>query len=628
MQTYIGERYTPLHRGEWNVNINDYGFMHVVYANGKSYTALKPVPQGTPVTNTDYWVVSADFNEQLAILQDKVDSFNLSNNTKINGIENVIKDLQQHDQTHDTAITENDVSIENNRNAIEELKNTVKNYTDDINNKMSTLNTVKNDLSSLQTRHDNDIQSVQDDVTSKLNDMSTKVTSSCDDTKNYVDSKLSDLSSNVGNSLKELNTSASLEGSWCVNKKFSNGTDYTVIFIPKEFPLKMGLNLENGKVVGCTVKDFAKKNKLPICINAGRCFDNADGTQYFTEPTVYGGKVYQDTNTSNKANGHTWSIGIKDGTFKWFNDTYTGTQILNAGYDYALGGFNPFIENGAYISDLNDKTKYFANLIDSPYPRQVIARDIYGNHIIFTCDGKYVGHMGMTYQEVATILINEYNVNTAYMLDGGGSVATVYDGVKQTYDIDSNRTEPRKMANFLYFENNNKSIINDSIILNNLKNEDKAEEKDKLFDNYHIIYGFNNLLLDFSEFVVNNASNNLKTLYHSLPSLCKLTAWITTESNHKNLHDSIIHQIANDTEITISSSTAFELQITKNLDSNISNQVIVIPNDSAEIFYSNFDSGVLKFSELTGRRKFANLQTQITNLKAEVDALKRTSTGV
>lgn len=51
---YVGARYVPRLMGEWN-NETAYEAIDLVTSNGVGYVSRKPVPAGTPVTNTEYW---------------------------------------------------------------------------------------------------------------------------------------------------------------------------------------------------------------------------------------------------------------------------------------------------------------------------------------------------------------------------------------------------------------------------------------------------------------------------------------------------------------------------------------------------------------------------------------------
>lgn len=63
---YVGARYVPKFANpvEWDKN-NSYEALTIVTYLNNSYTAKKPVPVGTEITNTDYWVVTGNYNAQL-----------------------------------------------------------------------------------------------------------------------------------------------------------------------------------------------------------------------------------------------------------------------------------------------------------------------------------------------------------------------------------------------------------------------------------------------------------------------------------------------------------------------------------------------------------------------------------
>lgn len=69
---YIGARYVPLHRGEWDAQTQYSSLDVVLYTDGNSYTAKCAPPKGTVPTNEQYWALSARFNQQLAAVEDKV----------------------------------------------------------------------------------------------------------------------------------------------------------------------------------------------------------------------------------------------------------------------------------------------------------------------------------------------------------------------------------------------------------------------------------------------------------------------------------------------------------------------------------------------------------------------------
>lgn len=63
---YIGARYVPKFAEpiEWNIN-NSYEALTIVTYHGNSFTSKKPVPTGTSLDNTEYWVATGNYNAQL-----------------------------------------------------------------------------------------------------------------------------------------------------------------------------------------------------------------------------------------------------------------------------------------------------------------------------------------------------------------------------------------------------------------------------------------------------------------------------------------------------------------------------------------------------------------------------------
>ena len=70
---YVGARYVPLFTGDWD-NTNTYEPLSIVLYQGDSYTSKVYVPEGIAITNTAYWVKTANFNQQLADLDNRVNS--------------------------------------------------------------------------------------------------------------------------------------------------------------------------------------------------------------------------------------------------------------------------------------------------------------------------------------------------------------------------------------------------------------------------------------------------------------------------------------------------------------------------------------------------------------------------
>ena len=75
LKKFIGARYAPEFAGAWS-NTKQYAALSVVYADNRSYVSRKTVPAGTPITNTDFWVQSSDWNAQVAEYNLKVEGYN------------------------------------------------------------------------------------------------------------------------------------------------------------------------------------------------------------------------------------------------------------------------------------------------------------------------------------------------------------------------------------------------------------------------------------------------------------------------------------------------------------------------------------------------------------------------
>lgn len=86
--TYIGARYVPLFCGDWD-NTLEYEPLSIVSYEGNSYTSRTFVPTGVAITNTDYWFVSGNYNQQVEsyrreVLQYKEDVDNVSDRVDAN----------------------------------------------------------------------------------------------------------------------------------------------------------------------------------------------------------------------------------------------------------------------------------------------------------------------------------------------------------------------------------------------------------------------------------------------------------------------------------------------------------------------------------------------------------------
>lgn len=75
--TYVGARYVPKLIGTWD-NTQNYEPLCIVIWEGNSYTSKQYVPSGIDITNQNYWVMTGNFNGQLAHIQEQIDRLNSS----------------------------------------------------------------------------------------------------------------------------------------------------------------------------------------------------------------------------------------------------------------------------------------------------------------------------------------------------------------------------------------------------------------------------------------------------------------------------------------------------------------------------------------------------------------------
>lgn len=76
VRQYIGARYVPRFRGDFNIT-TEYEALDVVdNGEGTSYIAKIPTPPGTPLTNTDYWHLYGSSSGAIIHLQEEIDDIN------------------------------------------------------------------------------------------------------------------------------------------------------------------------------------------------------------------------------------------------------------------------------------------------------------------------------------------------------------------------------------------------------------------------------------------------------------------------------------------------------------------------------------------------------------------------
>ena len=108
---YVGHRYVPKIMGEHD-STQSYEGLSIVTHEGTSYTSKKYVPAGVDISNTEYWVVTGNYNAQIEYYRKEVSQ------NKSDILENKSK------------IETNELSILNNKNKINHLNSIIKNIND------------------------------------------------------------------------------------------------------------------------------------------------------------------------------------------------------------------------------------------------------------------------------------------------------------------------------------------------------------------------------------------------------------------------------------------------------------------------------------------------------------------
>ena len=75
VREYVGARYVPIfsdvNGGVWD-NTHAYEPLTIVKYGNDYYTSRKPVPVGVAITNTQYWVLTGEYNGAIASLQQDI----------------------------------------------------------------------------------------------------------------------------------------------------------------------------------------------------------------------------------------------------------------------------------------------------------------------------------------------------------------------------------------------------------------------------------------------------------------------------------------------------------------------------------------------------------------------------
>ena len=121
---YIGNRYVPVFANpvEWD-NLREYEPLTIVTYQGTAYTSRTTVPVGTALSNTDYWVVTGNYNAQVEEYRQAVVQ-----------VQNDVDDLSGDFSTFQTSVNEELHDLDTETDLLQFRLTTVETY---INNEQS-----------------------------------------------------------------------------------------------------------------------------------------------------------------------------------------------------------------------------------------------------------------------------------------------------------------------------------------------------------------------------------------------------------------------------------------------------------------------------------------------------------
>ncbi|RIN79419.1 phosphodiester glycosidase family protein [Mammaliicoccus sciuri] len=324
--------------------------------------------------------------------------------------------------------------------------------------------TVEKEIKKLNNRVKNQIIGANGNATAEVKDMRVDTQGQlhelAQDRLNEDFGRIDDIASTAKQTADTLETQMNTgayynEVSHFRGRKFD--TTYYITHIPhldsqgNIIKLKRGLYGNNpNKPAHMTPSDFARKTKATFVSNAS----TGSGSQLKMHgQQLFEGQILDSVKGDEyPALNDRWTLAIgDDNTLTSFPPDVQASEIRNKGYNNTVSGFGPIISDGKIIVKDGD---YSPNTIVS-HPRQVIAQLPNKDLIFFSCDGREnnthtMVEKGMTLQEVAETLLDHYDIQFAYNMDGGGSTASVVRSHKLNRSMDENKTTERKVLDFLY----------------------------------------------------------------------------------------------------------------------------------------------------------------------------------
>ena len=294
--------------------------------------------------------------------------------------------------------------------------------------------------------------------------------------KNYVDNFFDNpnFKQIVEESLDEMAESGALsdimgESQSCfynvqVDEKYyaSTKTHYKVITIPKldagGNAIKVKLGVANDQyshpVIGETVRSYSKRHLTTAATNGG--YANVDiSSPIYGQPdgvVIRNGEVIVDnTAYMSEQRQRLWYFAVLDnGNLTCFEPVTPAQDMIDAGVYNAVLGEVPLVVGGQNFHTVNPDVPS-GSCWTTPYPHSVWGQKSNGDYIVFICNGKGdPDEQGISLNDIANILITDYDAQFAMGLDPGGSAQATYKAYPLNLPGDTYWTKERNVATIVY----------------------------------------------------------------------------------------------------------------------------------------------------------------------------------
>lgn len=227
-----------------------------------------------------------------------------------------------------------------------------------------------------------------------------------------------------------------------------SNTEYHITKIPHKDKDNNVIKLKRG---------FANDNFSDGVLETPRNFSNRKNLSFVANASIFntstnisqGIQINNSEIIQNSPHNQNYTLGIKeDNTLISYPSNVTAQEIIGDGCHIGLTGFYPIIENG-----VKPNYEEYSNTenVQGKFARQVIGQKSNKDLVFVTVQGKNIKGLGMSFDDLYRICI-ENDLVTAYSMDGGGSAQTVVRGTLINSPMDSDGYKEREVSDFLYVD--------------------------------------------------------------------------------------------------------------------------------------------------------------------------------